>query len=90
MLNVVSQLFFTTAIRFIESFSHRFGYVVSEHDHLTANVPGRPADRLNERTRRPQKAFLICIQDRHQRNLGQVQPLAQKIDADQYIELALA
>ena len=35
-----------------------------------------------------QKAFLVRIQNRHQRHLGQVQPFAQQVDADQHIEFA--
>ncbi len=53
-------------------------------------MPGAPANRLNQRTRRPQESFFVRVQNRHQRNFRQIQSLAQQIDADQYIELALA
>ena len=45
---------------------------------------------LDQRTGRAQKAFLVGVENRDERNLGQVQPLAQQIDADQHVEFALA
>ena len=37
---------------------------------------------------RAQEAFLVRIENRHQRNLRQIQALAQQVDADQHVELA--
>ena len=37
---------------------------------------------------RAQEAFLVGIQDRHQRAFGNVQPLAQQVDAHQHVEHA--
>ena len=45
---------------------------------------------LDQRALRAQEALLVGIQDRHQRHLGHVQPLAQQVDADQHIERAEA
>ncbi len=49
----------------------------------------RPAVWMSE-VRRAQIAFLVGIQDRHQRHLGDVESLAQQIDADEPVELAQA
>ena len=35
-----------------------------------------------------QEALLVGVEDRHQRDLGQVEALAQQVDADQHVELA--
>lgn len=51
-------------------------------------VSGRAADRLDERAVVAQEAFLIGIEDSHKRHLGQVEALAQEIDAHKRVELA--
>ena len=38
--------------------------------------------------RRAQEALLVGVEDRDQRHLGQVEPFAQQVDADQHVELA--
>ena len=37
-----------------------------------------------------QEALLVGVEDGDQRDLGQVEPLAQQVDADQHVELAEA
>ena len=37
---------------------------------------------------RPQEALLVGVEDRHQRDLGQVETLTQQVDADQHVVLA--
>ena len=49
-------------------------------------VARRAADRLNQRRFGAQKTFFVGVENRHQRNLRQVQSFAQQIDADQYVE----
>src|SRR5215208_2627054 len=61
---------------------HRPGHGIGVHDHLPVDVAGRPSNRLNERAFRAQEAFLVRVEDGHQRDLGQVETLAQKVDAD--------
>ena len=48
------------------------------------------ADRLDQRARGAQEALLVGVEDRDQRHLGQVEPLAQQVDADQHVEVAAA
>ena len=43
-------------------------------------------DRLDQRALRAQKALLVRIQDRHQGDLRNIEPFAQKIDPHQDIE----
>ncbi|BCI88715.1 hypothetical protein NIIDMKKI_39210 [Mycobacterium kansasii] len=42
------------------------------------------------RLRDDRKALLVGVEDRHQRHLGQVEALAQQIDADQHVVVAEA
>ena len=46
------------------------------------------ADGLDEGALRTQESFLVRVEDRHQRHFGQVQALAQQIDADEGVEFA--
>ena len=63
---------------------------VGVHDDLAADVPGRPADHLDERPGRPQEALLVGVEDRDERHLGQVDALAQQVDPDEDVEDAEA
>jgi hypothetical protein len=56
--------------------------------HLAGHVAGGPADGLDQRGSAAQEALLVSIQDRHQRHLGQVQPLTEQVDPDEHVELA--
>ena len=47
----------------------------------------RPMVWISERSA-AQEAFLVGVEDRDQRHLGQVEALAQQVDADQHVELA--
>ncbi len=69
---------------------HRVGHLVPVHDHFPVHVAGGPARGLDQRRPRPQIAFLVGVEDGHQRHLGDVEPLAQQVDADQRVELAEA
>ena len=57
---------------------------------LAVDVAGGAAGRLDEAGGAAQIALLVGVQNGHQRDFGQVQPLAQEIDADQDVEIALA
>ena len=54
----------------------------------TKDVASGAADGLHERGDRSEEPLLVGVEDRHERDLGQVQPLAQQVDADQHVELA--
>ncbi len=44
------------------------------------------ADGLNQRAFRAQKTLLVRIQNRHERHLGNIEPFAEQIDADQHVK----
>src|SRR5574344_2893992 len=45
---------------------------------------------LDERRRRTEESLLVRIENRDERDLRKVQPLAQEVDSDQDVELALS
>jgi hypothetical protein len=55
---------------------------------VPSTLRAAPPDRLDERGLAAQEALLVGVEDRHQRDLGQVEPLAQQVDADQHVVLA--
>ncbi len=61
--------------------------VVGVEDDPAVDVAGGPAEGLDERGGRAQEAFLVRVQDGYQGDLGQVQALAQQVDADQGVEV---
>ena len=78
------------AIRLANGPLHRIGHAVGVQDHLGVDVAGGPADRLNQRRLAAQEAFLVRVENRHQRHLRQIEPLAQQVDADQHVERPFA
>ena len=67
---------------------HRAGDPVGVEDAAPVDVARRAADRLDQRAVGAEEALLVGVEDRHQRHLGQVEPLAQQVDADQHVEVA--
>ena len=78
------------AIGFADGAPHGVRHCIRVENCASFYVPRCPAHGLDQRPGRPQEPFLIRIENRYQRNLRQVQPLAQQIDADQHVEFALA
>ena len=64
--------------------------VVGVEDDLAVDVARGAADRLDQRRLGAQEAFLVGVEDGDQRAFGNVEPLAQQVDADQHVEGAEA
>ena len=75
---------------FLDRPLHRIGHLVGVEHHLGVHVAGRAADGLHQRRFAPQEALLVGVEDGHQRDLGQVEPFAEQVDAHQHVELAQA
>ena len=67
---------------------HRVGHPVGVQDRHAVDVPRGAADRLDQRALGAQEPFLVGVEDRDQRHLGNVEAFAQQVDADQHVELA--
>ena len=90
VLGVVGELQRPAAVGLVDGPLHRVGDLVGvEHD-LGVDVPGRAADRLDQRGLAPEEALLVGVEDADHRDLGQVEPLAEQVDADQGVERPLA
>jgi hypothetical protein len=63
---------------------------VGVEDHLAVDVARGAADGLDQRGLAAQEAFLVGVEDRDQRAFGNVEALAQQVDADQHVERAEA
>ena len=72
----------------VETGPDRGGFLIGVHDHLSRDVAGGPAARLDEGALGAEETLLVGVQDRHERHLGDVQPFPQEIDADEAVELA--
>jgi hypothetical protein len=90
VLLVVGDLDLAAAIGLRERGAHRGGLPVGVHDHPAVGVARRAADRLDERGLAAQEALLVGVEDRHEGDLGQVEALAQQVDADEDVVLAQA
>ena len=82
---VVRRLDGAAAVGLIDRHLHRLGHPVRVHDDLATDVASGPADDLDERPGAAQEALLVRVQDGHQRDLGQVDALAQQVDADEHV-----
>jgi hypothetical protein len=66
---------------------HRRGDLVGVHVHLAGDVAGRAPDRLDERALERRKPSLSASRIAHEGDLGQVETLAQQVDADEDVVL---
>ena len=86
----MGHLFGAAALGFTHGPGHGVGYPVGIQNRSAFQVTRSAAYGLDQRALRAQKTFLVRVQNRHQRDLGNIQPLAQQIDANQHIKRAQA
>ena len=79
-------LLFPAAVGILYRQPHRIGDLIRIHNYPSADVSRRAPRGLRQRTRASQKALLVGVHDRHQRNFGQIESLAQQVYADQHVE----
>ena len=90
VLLVICVLNLTAAGSFFHGRAHGGGYFIGVEKHPAFGVSRGTADGLNKARLRAEEALLVRVQDRNQRHLGKVQTLAQKVDANQHVELCHA
>ena len=88
MLLVVRELDSPPALGLLHRTLDRLGHLVGVEQHPAVEVPRGAADRLHERRLAAQEALLVGVQDRDERHLGQVEPLAEQVDPDEDVVLA--
>ena len=90
VLLVVGDLDRPAPVGLVDRRPHRRGLLVGVHEHLALDVARGTADRLDQRGLAAEEALLVGVEDRDQRDLGQVESLAQEVDPDEDVELARA
>ena len=65
-------------------------HLVGVHQHLAVDVSSRAANRLDKGRLAAQEALLVGVENRDQRDLRQVEALAQEVDADEHVVVAEA
>ena len=90
VLGIEVELLLAAARRLVDGTLHGAGDLVGVQDGLAFQVAGRTPDGLDQAALGAQEALLVGIQDGHQRHLGNVQALAQQVDAHQHVEDAQA
>ena len=85
VLGVIGELLLAPAVGLGERALHRAGDPVGVEDHPALDVARGAADGLDQRGLRAQEALLVGIEDRDQPAFGNVEPLAQQVDADQHV-----
>ena len=89
MLLVVGYLLGAAALGLTYGLFHGRGDVVCVHDNQAVDVACCAAGGLREGTPRAEEAFLVCIQDGHQRHCGDVKSLAEQVYAHKDVEQAV-
>src|SRR4051795_3425291 len=90
VLLVVGDLDRAAAVGLLDRRAHRRRLLVGVHQHRAFDVAGRAPDGLDERRLAAQEPLLVGVEDRDQRDLRQIETLAEQVDADQHVELAEA
>src|SRR6266850_1612209 len=88
VLGVVRQLPVPAPLGLVDRGLHRDGHAIGVHDHAALDVPRGTADDLDEGALRPEVALLVGVEDRDERDLGEIDALAQQVHADDDIEHA--
>ena len=80
----------TAPRRLVHGLAHGVRHAVGIHDHLAVGVSRGTSHGLYESTTVAQKSLLVCVEYRHKRHLGDVEALAQEVDAHEHVDLAHA
>jgi len=87
VLLVVFDLQTAATHRFADRTLHRVGDLVGVHDDLAIDVSSRTPNHLNQRGLATKEAFLVRVENRHERHLGKIETLSQQVDPNEHIEL---
>ena len=87
---VVCDLLDASAFRLAHGFFHGLGDAICIQDGAAVEIARRAANSLDQAALCTQEAFLVRIEDGHQRHLGNVEPFAQQIDTHKHIKRAQA
>ena len=86
VLGVVGDLLLAAAVGLGHGALHRAGDLVGVEDDAAVDVAGGAADGLDQRGLGAQEALLVGVENGDERAFGNVEALAQQVDADQHVE----
>ena len=86
MFLVIFILYLPAPVRFLNRSPHGIRHIIRIHNDMAFRVPGRTPYGLYQGSFRAQEAFLIRIQNSHQRNFRNIQPFPQQVYPYQNIE----
>ena len=90
VFGVVGLLLLAAAVGLGDGALHRAGLAVGVEDDLAVDVARRAADGLDQRGFGAQETLLVGIEDGDEGAFGDVEALAQEVDADEAVEAAEA
>ena len=90
VLGVVGELLLATTRGLVHRALHRACDVVRVENDAAVDVARRAANGLHERGLAAQEAFLVGVENGDERAFGNIEALAQQVDADQHVEGAKA
>ena len=90
MLLVVRDLFLSSIIRHGEKLLNALRHHVGVKNNLAVDVSRCASGSLNQTRGAAQITFLVRVENRHERDFGQIEPFAQQVDADEHVEITLA
>jgi len=85
VLQIIFDLLLAATVGLADRALHRPGHAVGIEDDPAINIAGGAADGLDQRGFAAQETFLVGVEYRHQTAFGNIQPLAQQIDAYQHV-----
>ena len=88
VFGVIGHLFGAAAVGFAHRTFHAAGDAVGVHDDPAFGIARCASNGLDQRGFRPQESLFIRVQNGHQTAFGNVEALAQKVDAHQHVESA--
>ena len=83
---VVGLLDPAAAVRLVHRDLHRGRDRIGVHHDVAVGVAGGAADCLDQRRFGAEEAFFIRVEDRDERDLRDVEPLAEEVDPDEHVE----
>ena len=90
VLFVVIGLDAAAAIGFIEGAAHGIGEAVGVEEGAAVEVAGGTADGLDEGAGGAEEAFLVSVEDGDEGDFGEVEALAEEVDADEDVDITAA
>ena len=86
MFFVIFHLDFPAAHGFPDGVFHGRCYRIGIHNDLALCVSSGTANGLNQRAFAAQESLFVCVQNGHQRHLGNIKSFPQQVNTDQHVK----